>query len=182
MLHCRAEGDMKEKRTIITSFLGIARRLPKGLDDHGLNLGRFQSAGGGDGLITVGCGRPNVFGGNGAGRDRELAVGLEGGMGDAPDVPELEEEEAALVVDGLRQELMSFHLLVGHNAGTVAVPVAFGGDVRGLSNDQGGRRSLAIVKGIERRGHLARAGSQASQRGHDNSMRELKRSHGVGRK
>jgi len=172
---------MKRKRTIITSSLGIARGLLEGLDDHGLNLGRLQSAGGGDGLIIVGCGRSDVFGGNGAGRDGELAVGLEGGMGDAPDVPELEEEEAALVVDGLRQKFMSLDLLVGHNAGTVAVPVAFRGDVCGLPNDEGGRRSLAIVKGIERRGDLARAGSQARQRGHDNSMRELERPHGVGR-
>ncbi len=67
-------------------------------------------------------------------------------MGDAPDVPELQEDQTAGLV---------------HRVGC-------------LANDESGRSSLRVVAGVERRGNIARlAGTRARERCHDHAVGQV---------
>src|SRR5690606_29155167 len=97
-------------------FLGILGALAVGLDDAGYLLG-LQCA---RSLVTLH--RPHqahMPGGlDGAGRDRQLAVEVDR-VGDAPHMPELQHDLAALGMHGIGDLLPALHLLGGPDAGRV---------------------------------------------------------------
>jgi hypothetical protein len=68
------------------------------------------------------------FGSDGGGGDRENSVGLKAWVGDATDVPELEEDEASSGMNGLDDFFPSGDLFRGVDAGSIGVPVAEWGD------------------------------------------------------
>ena len=68
------------------------------------------------------------FGSDGGGGDRENSVGLKAWVGDATDVPELEEDAASSGMNGLDDFFPSGDLFRGVDAGSIGVPVAEWGD------------------------------------------------------
>ena len=68
------------------------------------------------------------FGSDGGGGDRKNSVGLKAWMGDATDVPELEEDAASSGMNGLDDFFPSGDLFRGVDAGSIGVAVAEWGD------------------------------------------------------
>jgi hypothetical protein len=96
---------------------------------------------------------------------------------DPADVPNLEEEERALAVDGVDDGLPRLDLLLRPDAGGLRVPLRRGGDVRGLRDEQatlGG--ALRVVQGRVRLRHVAVGAAPRQGRQH-HSVRELERPH-----
>jgi hypothetical protein len=100
----------------------VARGLLVGFDNRGDFIGlerarrfiRHNLAVGGRGLEIIGDR-------NSRGRDRQRAAGLERGMRDAADMPELEENDRALGVDGIDDLLPAFDLRLAVNAGNIGM-------------------------------------------------------------
>jgi hypothetical protein len=95
-------------------------------------------------------------------------------MGDATDVPKLEEDAASSGMNGLDNFFPSRDLFGGMDAGGVGVAVAERRDRSCFGNDQSGRGSLAIVLGIQFVRDVARGGSAPSEGSHQNPMGEVK--------
>lgn len=67
-------------------------------------------------------------------------------MGSAPSVPDLADEDAALVVHSFDDGFPRLHLLVGVDAGCVRVAMRSLGDSRGLRDEKPAfRRALPVV-------------------------------------
>ncbi|MCY1549738.1 hypothetical protein D9M68_859250 [compost metagenome] len=109
------------------------------------------------------------------GRDRRAVAGLQAGMGDASDVPELGEDQATGCVDGIRDLAPSGHLLrcVYPRGPGIALPLL--ADLGALGNDQAGGGSLAVVLGHELRCDIARRCAGSGHGRHDDAAGGLKR-------
>jgi len=119
-------------------------------------------------------GKDLSFGSDGGGGDWENSVGLKAGMGDATNVPELEEDAAPRGMNGLNDFFPSRDLFGGVDAWGVGVTVAEGGDGSCFANDQSGGGSLAIVLGIQFIGDVACRGSAPSEGSHQDPMGKVK--------
>jgi hypothetical protein len=137
------------------------------------NFGDFECTGGDviDHLFSI---KDLSFGSDGGGGNWENAVGLKVWMGDATDVPELEEDAASSGMNGLDDFFPSGDLFKGVDAGSIGVPVAEWGDRGRFADDQSGRGSLAIVLGIQFVRDVACRGSAPSEGSHQNPMGEVK--------
>ncbi len=113
------------------------------------------------------------FGSDGRGGDRKNSMGLKAWMGDATDVPELEEDAASSRMNGLDNFFPSGDLFGGVDAGCVGVAVAERRDRSCFGNDQSGRGSLAIVLGIQFVRDIACRGSAPGEGSHQNPMGEV---------
>ncbi|MNY04289.1 hypothetical protein D3C86_1369560 [compost metagenome] len=150
--------------------LGIRRALAVGLDDAG-DLFRCQCARGLEGLH--GADQADVaLGLHRAGRHRQLAVQV-ARVGDAADVPQLQDDPPAGGVHGLGDVLPALYLLGGPDAGGVRVADAHRRDRGGFADDQAGAGALHVVLGHQRAGYAAGLGAAAGQRGHDHAVGQL---------
>jgi hypothetical protein len=105
-----------------------------------------------------------------AGRNRKRAVVING-IGDAPDVPELEEDAAAGSMHALDDRAPAFDLLVGPDAGGVRIADARGRDGGRLGKDEAGGRALHVIVAHHRVWNAPRSGrSIARQRRHENAV------------
>jgi hypothetical protein len=118
----------------------------------------------------------------------ELTLRLDGGRGDgeftvrlvvrvrdAADVPELQEDAAALGVHGGGDLLPTRDLLVRVDARGVRVTMAAGRDCGGLGDDQAGAGALGVVFGHQVRRDVGTFGPATGQRGHQDAVRERER-------
>jgi len=91
-------------------------------------------------------------------------------MGDATDVPELEEDVAPFGMNGLDHFFPSGDLFEGMDTGGVGVTVAEGGDGSCFGNDQTSGGPLAIVLGIQFIRDVACRGSAPGEGSHQDPM------------
>src|SRR5471032_3016390 len=111
-----------------------------------------------------------ALGGDGAGRDRRVAV-QQRRVGDAADVPQLGEDQTAGRVDGVGDPLPACDLLVGPQARRVRIADALRRDGGRLAEDQAGAGALRVVLGHQRVRHAGAAdGAGARQRRHDDAV------------
>jgi hypothetical protein len=66
-------------------------------------------------------------------------------MGDAPDMPQLKEDTAALGMDGVGNPAPTLDLGVAVDAGGVDVTLPFRNDLRRLGDQQSGGGALGII-------------------------------------
>jgi hypothetical protein len=135
-------------------------------------FGGFESARG-DVVDHLFAGEDLAFGSDGGGSDRKNAVGLKAGMGDATDVPELEEDAATREMNGLDNFFPSGDLFGGVDAGGVRVAVAEGGDGRCFADDQSGRGTLAVILGVEIVGDVTSGSPAPGEGSHQNPVRKF---------
>ncbi|MCY1447897.1 hypothetical protein D9M71_645380 [compost metagenome] len=103
----------------------------------------------------------------GARRDRQCAIGLEGRMGDATDMPQLHEDRAGAAVNGLADRLPGPDLFFAVDARGPGVALALSRDLRGLGDDEGRAGALPVILDIHFGRYIARlAGTGACQWGH----------------
>src|SRR5690606_23052408 len=98
-------------------------------------------------------------------------------MRDATDVPKLQEDLPALVVDGTHHALPAFDLGRRVDARRRGRPLAGGQYLARLGDDQAaGGGALAVVAGIEFIGNVARpGGAHPGQRRHHDAVRQRER-------
>ena len=106
-----------------------------------------------------------------AGRDRQFAI-QEHRVGDAADVPQLQEDLAARVVHGLRHELPAFDLFVGPDAGRIRIADALRRDRSRLAQNQTGGCAVGVVLRHQRVGHALDARALTRKRRHDDAVLE----------
>jgi hypothetical protein len=137
------------------------------------NFGDFEGPWGDviDHLFSI---KERSFGPDGRGGDWKNSVGLKAWMGDATDVPELEEDAASSGMNGLDDFFPSGDLFRGVDAGGVGVAVAERRDRGCFGNDESGRGSLVIVLGIQFVRDVACRGPAPSEGSHQNPMGEVK--------
>lgn len=76
-------------------------------------------------------------------------------MGSAPSVPDLADEDAALVVHCFDDGFPPLHMLVGVDAGCVREATRSLGDYRGLRDEKSAfRRALPVVDRVVRLRHM----------------------------
>ena len=153
--------------------LGILRRAAVLLDDT-RNFREIQCAWCHEGLWTRK--RHRFPGGpNGRGRHRQFALRQQGGMRNAPDVPQLQKDVPAPRVHGSGDHLPARHLCLGMDArcGGIAVPQR--ADGRCLADNQTSRRTLGIVGSVQLARNITRAGTVARQRCHDDAVGQHQR-------
>ena len=134
-------------------------------------------------LFEVQGARRDVVGHLLAGPD--LALGLDGGRGDgefairlvvrvrdAADVPELQEDAAALGVHGGGDLLPSGDLCVGIDTRGVRVTMAAGRDRSGLGDDQARAGTLGVIFRHQVRRDIGALGATTGQRRHQNAVRQ----------
>src|SRR4029434_4697342 len=91
----------------------------------------------------------------------------------APDVPELAEDVAALLVDGVGDQAPAIDLFLAVNARGPGVPLALLGYLRGFGIDERRRRTLRVVAGVQRRRYVAGLPrARARERRHDHAVRQ----------
>ena len=89
-------------------------------------------------------------------RDRRHAVGLQRGVRNAADMPQLQEDPAAGLVHGVGHQAPAVDLLPAVDAGRPGVALALHRDLCRLRDDQPGRGALGVVTGVQRRWNVAR--------------------------
>ena len=95
-------------------------------------------------------------------------------MGDAADVPELQEDQTAGLVHGVGDPSPTFDLFVAVNTRRPGVALSLHRDLGCLANDERGRGALRVIAGIERVGNISRlAGARAGQRRHDHPVPQI---------
>ena len=99
-----------------------------------------------------------------------VQVGL---VGDAANVPQLQEDLAARAMHGLGDVGPAAHLVVGPDAGGVRVAHAHRCHGSGFAEDQPGGGALHVVLGHQRIGHAPGIRAAAGQRRHDDAVRQL---------
>src|SRR5262249_24419373 len=114
---------------------------------------------------------------NGGGRDGQGTAGLEGGMGDAPDMPELEHHAAATGIDCTGYAFPACDLLGAVDTRRADIALALGGDLSCFRDDESGAGPLGVIQRAQRGGHVAGARTASSQGGHDNTVRQRERSY-----
>jgi hypothetical protein len=113
-----------------------------------------------------------VLGPHGARRHGQRAIGLQVGMRNAPDVPELQEDASALLAHCLGRELPAFDLLLRPDARGADVALTLGGDVGCLGDDEAGRGALGVVGRLQLARYAIVIGTRARQRRHDDAVGE----------
>jgi len=113
------------------------------------------------------------FGSDGRGGNWENSVRLKAGMGDATDVPELEEDSAFCGMNRLDDFFPSCDLFGGVDTGGVGVAVAERGNGSCFSNDQTSGSPLPIVLGIQFIRDVACRGSAPGKGSHQDPMRKV---------
>jgi hypothetical protein len=108
------------------------------------------------------------LGGERAWRNRQRPV-LVDRIGDAPDMPELEEHAPAGAMHALHDFAPTLDLLVGPNAGGVRIADAGGGDRRRLGNDQAGGRALRVIFAHHRIRNASWAGRSIARQGREDN-------------
>ena len=139
----------------------------------------------GAGRDIVGHGLPGpelALRGDGGRGHGEFAVRLVVGVRDATDVPELQEDTAALGMHGIGDQLPAGDLFIAVDAGGVRVAVAAGADGRGLGDDQSSGRTLRVVFGHQRGRNVGAFGTATRERGHEHTIREREGADLKGRK
>ncbi len=116
------------------------------------------------------------------GRHGRGAVLLQVDVRDAADMPELQEYPPALGVHGGRDLAPAVDLSLGVDAGRVLVTLSLLRDLRGLGNQQAGRRALAVILRGEIAWNEARASAIARQGRHDDTIGEGQRAESIGLK
>jgi len=151
-----------------TSFFGEFGSVDVSGNDSG-KFGDFEGSWGD--VIDHRCACEDLpFGSDGGGGNRENSVGLKAGMGDATDVPELEEDSALCGMNSLDDFFPSCDLFGGVDTGGVGVTVAEGGDGSCFGNDQTSGGPLAIVLGIQFIRDVACRGSAPGEGSHQDPM------------
>src|SRR5215813_9291755 len=117
------------------------------------------------------CIRPNCRWGN-----RQGTVGLEGRMGDAPDMPKLEHHASATSMDSISHAFPTCDLLGAVDTWRADIALALGRDLGCFRDDEPGAGPLGIIQGAQRSRHIAGAGAASSQGRHDNAVRQRERS------
>jgi hypothetical protein len=133
MVGTAAEELVEEITIRVMNFYTVEPRLLGkfgSVDVFGHNPGKFGSFEGTWGDVTdhLFSIKDLSFGSDGGGGDRKNSVGLKAWMGDATDVPELEEDAATGGMNGLDNFFPSGDLFRGVDAGSIGVPVAEWGD------------------------------------------------------
>ena len=129
----------------------VISRLPVGVD-HAGNLAGLERA---RGLVRhrLAVGRPGFQIGDRhrRRRDRQHAAGLERGMRDPADMPQLQEDDPALGVNGIDDLSPAGNLLLRIDAGHAGAAESGGHDRRRLGDDQSARRStLGVIFDVQR--------------------------------
>jgi hypothetical protein len=110
----------------------------------------------------------------GRGRDREHVVGLQGRVGNPPDVPKLIEDQSARLMHRPGDPMPRLHLLMAVDARSPGVTLALHRYLRRLAHDQRCRCALRVIAGGKRAWHIARlARPRAGQRRHDDAMWQI---------
>ena len=151
-------------------FLGEAGALDVFGDDAG---DLFDVQGTGDDVVGHLLAGPDLAlrldGGRG---DGEFAIRLVVRVRDAADVPELQEDAAALGVHGGGDLLPAGDLFVGVDTRGVRVAMAAGRDRGRLSDDQAGAGALGVIFGHQVRRDVGPFGTATRQRSHQDAVRQ----------
>src|SRR5258707_10511267 len=107
--------------------------------------------------------------------DRQRAAGLERGMRDAPDMPELQEDYAGPGMHCIHHLTPARDLRLRVNAGNAGIAEAGGNDGRSFGDDQSARRrALRVILHVQRPRRKAwPSRTHPRQRRHRNTMLEL---------
>ena len=116
-----------------------------------------------------------TFRSDGAGRDGQLAVQIDG-IGNPADVPELEEDLAARLVHGAGDEFPTFHLLLGPDAGCVRIADSLRRDGGGFREDHAEGTTLRVVLRHHRVRHASCGCAAPGERCHDHAVGKGERS------
>jgi hypothetical protein len=120
---------------------------------------------------------------DGRGRDRKHAVGLQRWMGDASDMPKLQEDQAAGLVHRVGYEAPALDLFAAVNAGRPGIALSLLRHLGRLRHDESRRGPLPVIARVEivrRVGTLGRP--VAGQGGHHEPVVQLKIAELKGRK
>ena len=153
-------------------FRTLPERFHDALDLLGLQRARRLVVGD----LAVGGHRLHALGPDRDGRSRNRqSAAVEGRMRDAADMPELEKDDAALGVHGIRHLAPACDLRLRIDAWCRRVAAAVREHRRGFGNQQAAfGRTLAVIFGVERPRRKALAlGPHARQRRHRDAMRKL---------
>src|SRR5262249_23782019 len=104
------------------------------------------------------CVRPN-----GGRRDRQGTAGLEGRMGDAPDMPELQHHAAATGMDCTGHAFPACDLLGAVDTRRADIALALGRDLGCFRDDESGAGPLGVIQRAQRGGHVAGARTASSK-------------------
>eukprot|EP01022_Parablepharisma_sp_SALTPOND_P021765 TRINITY_DN435_c1_g1_i1.p1 TRINITY_DN435_c1_g1~~TRINITY_DN435_c1_g1_i1.p1 ORF type:complete len:1304 (+),score=494.29 TRINITY_DN435_c1_g1_i1:15351-19262(+) len=148
----------------------LRRRLV--LRNDARQFGQFQRARGDEGL-EAGFGEGIAFRLDGRRGDRQGVLRLQVGMGDAADVPQLQEDVAALGMHGVGHLLPGGDLGLVVDAGGEGIALALRRDLGGLGDDEAGAGALGVVLGSQFAGNVAGLRAAAGQRGHDDTILQL---------
>ncbi|MNE74126.1 hypothetical protein D3C80_1701800 [compost metagenome] len=94
-------------------------------------------------------------------------------MGNAPHMPQLQEDPSASAMHRLGHVGPAAHLVVGPDAGGVGVANAHGSHRGGFAEDQAGTGALYVVLGHKGVGHAAFVCAATGQRRHDDAVRQF---------
>ena len=133
MVGTAAEELVEEITIRVMDFHAVEASLLRkfcSVDVFGNDSGNFGDFEGpwGDVIDHLFSSKELSFGPDGRGGDRKNSVGLKAWMGDATDVPELEEDAASSGMNGLDDFFPSGDLFRGVDAGSIGVAVAEWGD------------------------------------------------------
>src|SRR5262249_51160303 len=153
------------------------KRVPRSLrmlrDDAG-DLGCLKRARRGN-LLEAVCREGFCVRPNGGRRNLQGIAGLEGGMGDAPGMPELEHHAAATDCTG--HAFPACDLLGAVDTRRADIALALGRDLGCFRDDKSGAGPLGVIQRAQRGGHVAGARPASSQGRHDNTVRQRERSY-----
>src|SRR5215469_5155860 len=154
------------------------KRVPRSLrilrNDAG-DLGRLKRAWRGD-LLKAVCREGFCVRPNGGRRDRQGTARLEGGMGDAPDMPELGHHAAATGMDCTGHAFPACDLLGAVDTRRADIALALGRDLGCFRDDESGAGPLGVIQRAQRGGHVAGARPASSQGRQDYTVRQRVRS------
>ena len=85
-------------------------------------------------------------------------------------MPQLDKNAPAALVHRLGDEAPARDLFGIVNTRGGGIADTLGGDLRGLGDDQPGRRPLRVILGVDGLGHVAGARAVARHRGHDDAV------------
>src|SRR5262245_33197390 len=161
--------------TVEASCQRVSRPLRMLRDDAG-DLRCFKRAWCGD-LLEAVCREGFCVRPNGGRRDRQGTAGLEGGMRDASDMPELQHYAAATGMDCTGHAFPACDLLGAVDTRRADIALAFGRDLGCFRDDKSGAGPLGIIQRAQRGGHVAGVRAASGQGRHDNTVRQRERSY-----
>src|SRR5262249_58376801 len=161
--------------TVEASCQRVSRPLRMLRDGSG-DLGCFRRAWCGD-LLEAVCREGFCVRPNGGRRDRQGTAGLEGGMRDASDMPELQHYAAATGMDCTGHAFPACDLLGAVDTRRADIALALRRDLGCFRDDESGAGPLGVIQRAQRGGHVAGARAASSQGRHDNTVRQRERSY-----